>query len=78
MHLSLEITDVSVNDNYSALRVRYGKNIGEKMSEKYSVRNLSLAFYVDADGVSLRRYKCQTRLIWIPRKTGEEGTGHKI
>ena len=40
----------------------------KKMSEKYilSAPTLSLsrqAFYGDADGVSLREYKCQTRLI---------------
>ena len=49
----------------------------KKMSEKYTLipdfpsRH---AFYEAADGVSLREYKCQTRLIWIRRKTGEEGT----
>ena len=51
----------------------------KKMSEKYTLIPDFLsrhAFYEAADGVSLREceYKCQTRLIWIRRKTGEEGT----
>ena len=36
------------------------------------------AFYGDADGVSSREYKCQTRLIWIRRKTGERRGRGKI
>ena len=62
-HLTGAFPEVSVNDNYSALW-----HVREKMSEKYilSQPRLSLsrqAFYGAADGVSLREYKCQTRLI---------------
>ena len=60
-HLTGAFPEVSVNDNYSALW-----HVREKMSEKYILSAPTLsrqAFYGDADGVSLREYKCQTRLI---------------